>query len=1236
MKKLHEFFLKKFEQHKAVLLPIFRFLVLTLAHRHPFWVYLLAVAEGSLKRHQEALPLVESALSQVPPDSPRKRFQWLVRLHRCHDRLGYPDKAADDLRQALRLYPRHFRTHQLLSNLLKRRGPAWQWLDTVRAWMDAYPDRAWLWAEFGMALSRMNRFGEATEAYEKALALEPGNKKQAEWLYQAGMAYERNGQTVEANIKFVHALKLTIPQADWFLGIGILHARQKNWAAAAKAYQATLAGADAPRRLRLHLGEALCNRLRWAEAAEAYGPVLDQLSSDIPPKHYRLYAIALERAGKPEEAVKAYRYLIQTTSWKDPLYRLGCVLHDLGRPKEAVNAFLNSLDEASTQLEIMVPPALEADLAEDQTKAKSHYMLGCQYEIMCDWPNAAEAYQKAADRQEKHNSTVYYRLGFALSRLGHYDEAATAFRDIRYMYKTATLAKGAKEEFFDRTMAYLAAWEHCPLRDEVILYESFEGRTMGDNPYALFLHLLDHPDYADRLHAWALNDKEAMPPEYRKRPNVIFVRRGSDLYWRYLATAGQLVNNATFMPEFIRRPGQKYLNTWHGTPLKMMGKDIASETLPHANVARNFLQATHLINPNQHTKDILLKTAEVDEIISARELISGYPRIDLMINATEGKKQELRRQIGLEDNQPVVLYAPTWRGETWLSKDIDLQQVRNVKAALTGLESQIVFRGHYALQKLVGREDLPFKTAGANIDATELLAITDILITDYSSIFFDFLPARKPILFYAYDLEEYCAQRGGLYFNLEDMPGPVCRTGEELKSALERALREEYTPDQKHLDALARFCPFEDGRASERVADFFFKDGRAEVPALQSDSRRRVLIFPGAFIPNGITASFLNLSRTLDREKYCLTLTLDDAGRHLEKYPDRWAKFEEFDRAGAQLVIRRGRRLFSLEEKLAEDLVAQEPQHALEPEIQEVRRQNHAREFRRVFGDARFDVLVNFEGYSEFWALLLGHAAFPASRAVYLHSAMHEEWKTRFPQLGKVFQAYRAYDFLVSVSPVVEEENRRHLAALYDLAPEKFVAARNFIDEADVLAKAAMPLPDDLTEFIDAAAPCFLALGRLSQEKDYEKLIRAFASVSGDYPQAKLLILGKGYLEPFLSNLIEELALTGRVRLGGFRENPYPLLRRADCFVQSSNYEGQPIVFLEAMVLQRPIISTDLPSSRYALEDNYGLLVENSQAGLEAGLRQFLKQGLPVGHFDAAAYNHQCLEAFERLVNYDG
>src|SRR5699024_10017220 len=137
----------------------------------------------------------------------------------------------------------------------------------------------------------------------------------------------------------------------------------------------------------------------------------------------------------------------------------------------------------------------------------------------------------------------------------------------------------------------------------------------------------------------------------------------------------------------------------------------------------------------------------------------------------------------------------------------------------------------------------------------------------------------------------------------------------------------------------------------------------------------------------------------------------------------------------------------------------------------------------------------------------------------------------------------------------------------------------------------------------------FVTEGRLSKEKDQDKVIRAFEKVYQERKDNRLFLIRYDPHKYRLNEVIDELQFKEAVYLLEQKKNHYRYLQQSDCFVLPSNYEGQPVVLYEALILQKPIIATDIVSNRGVLENGYGNLCDNSVEGLREALHHFLTKG---------------------------
>lgn len=342
-----------------------------------------------------------------------------------------------------------------------------------------------------------------------------------------------------------------------------------------------------------------------------------------------------------------------------------------------------------------------------------------------------------------------------------------------------------------------------------ILFESFQGKVIGDNPYAIFSEVLSRNPSFELLFTV---DSKTKSPEGAKG-----IKHGSIAWLKALATSRVLVNNTNFPGYFRKRSGQRYIQTWHGTPLKRLGRDIVDVVPTGSYLKMMDREASFwdfLISPNPYCTEILGKTFGY----SGQILEMGYPRNDVLISGKD-KRELIRKSLGILDaNQQVVLYAPTWRDSKRTATG-NWKPVNFLNGSL-GPNVTVLFRGHTNTHSAHSS-----KVTGGAIDVTnyknvaELYLAADVLVTDYSSSMFDFSVTGKPMIFLAPDFDEYVAKRG-FYFDFEQLaPGPILRDSSFLRKSLESIDSQKGEYLQRYLAWQQKFNKLEDGLASRRVVD---------------------------------------------------------------------------------------------------------------------------------------------------------------------------------------------------------------------------------------------------------------------------------------------------------------------------------------------------------------------------------------------------------------------------------
>lgn len=312
---------------------------------------------------------------------------------------------------------------------------------------------------------------------------------------------------------------------------------------------------------------------------------------------------------------------------------------------------------------------------------------------------------------------------------------------------------------------------------QAALFQSFEGKAIGDSPLDIFRELKEVRPDLELI--WTTGANTVAPEGSRG------VRFGSKEWLEALASSKYLVNNNTFPWYFKKVDGQVYLQTWHGTPLKRLGKDIANGSLTKSYLdlmARECAAWDYLVSPSKFYTSAMASAFGYD----SKVLEVGYPRNDRLSQATEQVRNELRRKLGVFDQSTVlVLYAPTWRNYERTATG-SWRSVNYLDEDTTLPDGyRLVFRGHSNTHSS-HRGHSSAIDATHYPDVTELYLACDVLVTDYSSMMFDFSITGKPMLFLAPDLERYKSEQG-FYFDFENnAPGPILSDAEEVISALHR------------------------------------------------------------------------------------------------------------------------------------------------------------------------------------------------------------------------------------------------------------------------------------------------------------------------------------------------------------------------------------------------------------------------------------------------------------------
>ncbi|MGW0362373.1 bifunctional glycosyltransferase/CDP-glycerol:glycerophosphate glycerophosphotransferase [Streptomyces sp. NPDC002990] len=372
-----------------------------------------------------------------------------------------------------------------------------------------------------------------------------------------------------------------------------------------------------------------------------------------------------------------------------------------------------------------------------------------------------------------------------------------------------------------------------PLRPELAVFSAYWHGGYACNPAAIEAKLRE---LAPRMRtAWICDPAHAstLPPQ------TVALRPGSAAYWTALARAAYLVTNVNFDRTLVKRPGQIMVQTQHGTPLKRVGLDLqdrpaAAPTTDFAGLLRGADQWDFLLSSNRHSTLVWEKAVPS----SYTTLEYGYPRNDLFHRAGRAEVLELRERLGIPPGSTAILYAPTHRDYRRsrpehldferVLRDLGPRFVLLARAHLTYADSGWTPGAH---PRLIDVSSYP--------SVEEVCLASDALVTDYSSLMFDYAALDRPIVIHADDWEAYEAARG-TYFDLRSFPpGAIARTEDELVDIFATGHWQGSRSAQLRAAFRARFCPYEDGHAAERVVRRVFLGQPVPLPSLTPLEDRR-------------------------------------------------------------------------------------------------------------------------------------------------------------------------------------------------------------------------------------------------------------------------------------------------------------------------------------------------------------------------------------------------------------
>ena len=780
-----------------------------------------------------------------------------------------------------------------------------------------------------------------------------------------------------------------------------------------------------------------------------------------------------------------------------------------------------------------------------------------------------------------------------------------------------------KESIYN-TLIYFAYY-HMKIDENAIYVESRDGNDFTGNILRI-VEEISYGEYGDyKIYVFAKKDIhekiKRLSKSYNLKIHRITAREA--VATMFLERAKYIFTDSGIRPKYVKREGQIFTDTWHGTPLKVMGRQNRPEEHRTANVQHPFLCADYLLYPNDFMKEKMLDGYMIEKLYPGTILNEGYPRNSVFFN--DDRREEMKSLLNLQDKE-VFVYMPTFRGTLLTRKD--KEQADTVEEYLSEIDAKLdddqvfIVKLHAFNRKNIDFSEfkhiIDFPT---NYESYDVLNIADCLITDYSSVFFDFANTKRKIIIFNYDEEEYLLDRE-IYFPLSDLPFPKVQNVNDLINELN------CPKGYDDSEFISKFCTYDNPNAVKNICRRIFNGEKISKEERIKNDRKNVLVFGGGLYNNGITSSLLNLLYGINKEDYNIFISFRQTDEYMSEN-----HFHIFD------IFPNNVEFFGLRSLINPTFFEKFAYHRFRrtknPSIyMKYIKRMFEREMNRYYPNLPFDAIINFDGYGYDQTLLFSYA--DANNSIWVHNDMLQEIKTRSNQnFNTLKEAYNNYDNVIVVSEDLIEPTSKisgkkdNIKVIHNINDFKAIIDKSNQElKLDETTELVTSNPKGIEGVLESKGKKFITIGRFSPEKGHKRLMDTFDKFCNDYPDSQLIIIGgHGDLYEETKSWRENMNYCDNVTIIKAISNPMPILNRCDLFVLSSFYEGWPMVLMEAEALNVPAIATDIGGVQMLRKYN-GHIVENSEDGILQGMHDYLDGKVHTMGIDFEEYNKEAIEDF--------
>ena len=818
--------------------------------------------------------------------------------------------------------------------------------------------------------------------------------------------------------------------------------------------------------------------------------------------------------------------------------------------------------------------------------------------------------------------------------------------------KLKNLKKNGLEKLFYHT------YYNSSINENLIYIESMGGKDFSSNILRI-VEELSSGDYGNyKIYVYAREKVKSRIKELQKNYNLKIDNISSkpSLSLAVMEKAKYIITDCELNSRYIKRDGQIIINTLNGSPLKKIGVDFEKKEHEIGPLQNTLVNSDYLIFPNEYAKDKTLNSYMLEKIFPGKILIEDSPRNMAFFN----KDSDLKSKIKFENYQ-IFAYMPSFRDiiienkpttdrnkiknftkkqkkqhkkvkkeykKIFNAKKEELEEILLENLSLVDgnlKENQVLFFKQHPndSRKIDISKFKHIKPFPKDYDVYDILNISDCLISDYSSVVFDYLNTGKKIILFNYDEEEYDEIRG-TYFGLEELPFVKTQSVDELIKELN--LDKNYE-DDGIKNQLCKYNKFES--AKNICKHIFNKENVCKEERIENNAKN-VLIFAGGLLNNGITSSLLNLLSNIDRNENNYFISFRPWDNHIQKnHSEIFKKFPkdiEFFPFPSELNYSKDER--EEYEKLLSGKASDK---------KKIKRM-FQRELKKYIGDSLFQNIVDFNGYGIEESLLFNYS--DLKNTIFVHSNMIQEMKTRKKQnYYALKEVYSNQNTIAIVSPDLMEptseisQREDNIKVVHNLNDyEKIIANSKKEINIDKNTLFVTNNPRGIEGVLQSEGKKFITIGRYSPEKGHERLLKSFDKFCDDYPDTQLIIIGgQGNYYNKTKSFRKDIKHWENVTLIKGISNPMPILKRCDLFILSSFYEGWPIVLMEADTLNLPIFATDINGTQW-MKEYGGYIVNNDEDGILQGMYDFMEGKVTNLNIDYKYYNERAIEEFYSIL----